>query len=219
MQDQIRPADWLEIVAGLRFDSFKLDVDDLRSGSSDFSRTDKLWSPRLGLILKPLRQSVALRQLSAAPTCRSRATSSAASTSTTRALKPERFDNYEIGAKWEPIDGLLATAAIYQLDRTNTRAPGRRPGPIVLTGASAAAGIELGLERSITSRWQISAGYALQKAEITETTAAAPAGRERPAGAAPQLLAVEPLRLQRAARRRPRRHRPLEVLRVDQQCR
>ena len=31
-----RPADWLEIVAGLRFDSFKLDVDDLRgSGSAE----------------------------------------------------------------------------------------------------------------------------------------------------------------------------------------
>ena len=53
VQDQIRPADWLEIVAGLRFDSFKLKVDDLRAGSTDFSRTDNLWSPRLGLILKP----------------------------------------------------------------------------------------------------------------------------------------------------------------------
>ena len=31
MQDQIRPTDWPEIVAGVRFDSFKLHVDDLRS--------------------------------------------------------------------------------------------------------------------------------------------------------------------------------------------
>ena len=30
VQDQIRPADWLEIVAGLRFDRFKLDVDNLQ---------------------------------------------------------------------------------------------------------------------------------------------------------------------------------------------
>ena len=36
--------------------------------------------------------------------------------------KPERFDNYEVGAKWELPDGLLATAAVYQLDRSNTRA-------------------------------------------------------------------------------------------------
>ena len=50
----------------------------------------------------------------------------------------------------------------------------------MLTGAQRSRGIELGLERSITSRWLISAGYALQKAEITETTAAAPEGREVP---------------------------------------
>ena len=58
----------------------------------------------------------------AAPICRARATSSARSTSRSQALKPEKFDNYEVGAKWEPLPGLLATVALYQLDRTNTRA-------------------------------------------------------------------------------------------------
>jgi len=50
----------------------------------------------------------------------------------------------------------------------------------VLTGAQRSRGLEIGLERSITSRWLIAGGYALQKAEITETTAAAPEGREVP---------------------------------------
>jgi catecholate siderophore receptor len=50
----------------------------------------------------------------------------------------------------------------------------------VLTGAQRSRGIEVGLERSITSRWLVSGGYTLQKAEITKTTAAAPAGREVP---------------------------------------
>ena len=36
--------------------------------------------------------------------------------------------------------------------------------------AQRARGLELGLERSISDRWQVSAGYALQDAEITETT-------------------------------------------------
>jgi catecholate siderophore receptor len=96
-------------------------------------------------------------------------------------LKPERFDNVEFGAKWEPVEGLLATAAVYQLDRTNTRATDPlNPGVTVLTGEQRSKGIELGLERSITSRWLVSAGYTLQKAEITKTTTAAPAGREVP---------------------------------------
>ena len=92
-----------------------------RSGA-EFSRTDNLWSPRLGLILKPLRQPVALRQLQPLLPAAVGRPVQRRSTSTTEALKPERFDNYEVGAKWEPIDGLLATAAVYQLDRTNTRA-------------------------------------------------------------------------------------------------
>jgi catecholate siderophore receptor len=100
---------------------------------------------------------------------------------TTESLKPERFDNYEIGAKWEPIAGLLATAAVYRLDRTNTRATDPlHPEVTVLTGAQRSRGVELGLERSVSDRWQISAGYAWQKAEITKTTAAAPKGREVP---------------------------------------
>jgi len=38
----------------------------------------------------------------------------------------------------------------------------------------------LALERSITSHWQISAGYALQDADVTKTTTAAPAGSNLP---------------------------------------
>ena len=41
-------------------------------------------------------------------------------------------------------------------------------------------GLELGLERSIASRLQVSAGYALQDSEIRRTTSAAPAGRQVP---------------------------------------
>jgi catecholate siderophore receptor len=50
----------------------------------------------------------------------------------------------------------------------------------VLTGKQRSRGLELGLERSVTSRWLISGGYTLQDAEITQTTAAAPRGRKVP---------------------------------------
>ncbi|HEX8839578.1 MAG TPA: TonB-dependent receptor, partial [Sphingomicrobium sp.] len=68
-----------------------------------------------------------------------------------------------------------------RLDRTNTRATDpNNPAVTVLTGAQRSRGLELGLERSMTSRWLIAGGYALQKAEITSTTTAAPAGRQVP---------------------------------------
>ncbi|GAA4713489.1 TonB-dependent siderophore receptor [Sphingomonas lutea] len=172
VQEQLRPTDWLEIVAGLRFDRFKLEVDDLRAGSSDYDRTDNLWSPRLGLVLKPTERMSVYGSFSRSYLPQSGDQFSGL-TSASAQLKPERFDNLEIGGKWEPIEGLLATAAVYQLDRTNSQSPNPDPSlPPLLTGEQRSRGIELGLERSITDRWQVSAGYALQKAEIRERTSA-----------------------------------------------
>jgi catecholate siderophore receptor len=174
VQDQIRPADWLEIVAGLRFDSFRLRVDDFRPvpQGGEFSRRDRLWSPRLGVIVKPLERLSLYGSFSRSYLPQSGDQFSGLDVNT-ETLKPERFDNLEAGAKWEPIEGLLATAAVYQLDRTNTRvANPDGSGTFLLTGAQRTRGLELGLERSITDRWQVSAGYALQKAEIIERTTA-----------------------------------------------
>jgi catecholate siderophore receptor len=180
VQDQLRPADWLEIVAGLRFDSFRLDVDDFRPSSPGaFDRRDHLWSPRLGIVLKPTDDLSFYANYSRSYLPQSGDQFSSL-TDVTDGLKPERFDNYEVGAKWEVLDGLLATAAIYQLDRTNTRATDPQTQLTVLTGAQRSRGIELGLERSISNRWRVSGGYTMQQAKITETTTAAPAGRRVP---------------------------------------
>ncbi len=181
VQDQIRPARWLEIIAGLRFDSFRLHVADFSlAGGGEFARRDNLWSPRLGVVLKP-RDNLSLYASYSRSYLPQSGDQFSSLDSDRAALKPERFDNYELGAKWEILHGLLATAAIYQLDRSNTRASDPLdPTRIVLTGAQRSRGVELGLERSVTSRWLVSAGYTLQKAEITETTSAAPKGREVP---------------------------------------
>lgn len=169
-QQQLRPASWIEIVAGLRFDRFSIDVEGVTNGA-EFERTDQLWSPRFGLILKPLTNLSLYGSYSRSYLPQSGDQFNSL-TVTSEALKPERFDNFEIGAKWEPVSGLLATVAVYQLDRKNSQAPGPVAGTVVQTGAQRSRGIELGLERNVTDRWQISAGYAYQKAEIRERTSA-----------------------------------------------
>jgi catecholate siderophore receptor len=172
IQDQIRISPMFEVVAGLRYDHFELDVDDLRGAGAEFGRSDDLWSPRLGLIFKPTANLSLYASYSRSYLPQSGDQFGGLDV-TTEALKPEKFDNYELGAKWEPIEGLLATAAIYQLDRSNTRAPDPDgSGNIVLTGEQRSRGLELGLERSISDNWQVSAGYAWQKAEIRERTTA-----------------------------------------------
>jgi catecholate siderophore receptor len=177
VQTQLRPSDFLEIVAGLRFDRFKLRVDDERAGVLTRSRSDNLLSPRLGLVLKPRRNLSVYGSYSRSYLPQSGDQFSGL-TQTTEALKPERFDNLEVGSKWEPGNGLLATVALYRLDRSNTQAANPNPLlPSLLTGATRTRGLEVGLERSIGARWQVSAGYALQHSEIRRTTTAAPAGR------------------------------------------
>lgn len=178
VQGQIRPTDFLEIVAGLRFDRFKLRVDDEREGVATRSRTDDLVSPRLGLVLKPRDNLSVYGSYSRSYLPQSGDQFSGLS-ATTDQLKPERFDNKEVGAKWEPLDGLLATVALYQLDRKNTQSRDSED-RIVLTGATRTRGLELGLERSISAHWQVSAGYALQKSEIRRDTTAAAAGNKTP---------------------------------------
>jgi len=175
-QDQIRPAEWLEIIAGVRFDSFNLTVDDLRAAGGEFGRTDHFISPRIGVVLKPNPKLSFYGSFSRSYLPQSGDQFGGLDINT-ETLKPERFDNYEIGAKWEPIDGLLATAAIYQLDRTNTRiANPDGSGTFILSGKQRSKGLELDVAGNVTSRWQVSAGYALQKAEVTEATTACPSG-------------------------------------------
>jgi len=177
VQEQLRPASWIEIVAGIRYDSFKIDIDDLRPTSpGQFGRRDKLWSPRIGLVFKPTGKLSVYSSYSRSYLPQSGDQFSSL-TNVTEGLKPERFDNYEVGAKWEVLDGLLATAAVYQLDRTNTRATDPNDQThTVLTGAQRSRGIELGLERSVTSRWLVSGGYAYQNAKVTSSTTACVSG-------------------------------------------
>jgi catecholate siderophore receptor len=180
VQDQLRISPAFEIVAGLRFDSFRLHVDDLRGPGAMFNRRDNLWSPRLGLIAKPA-EKVSLYASYSRSYLPQSGDQFSSLTDVTAGLKPERFDNYEVGAKWELLKGLLATVATYQLDRSNTRATDPLdPSHTVLTGQQRTRGLEIGIERSVTSRWLVSGGYSLQKAEITQSTVAAPAGREVP---------------------------------------
>lgn len=175
VQDQISIGHHVDVIAGIRYDRFELDVVD-RFGGPAFVRNDNLWSPRFGLVLKPVAQTslYASYTRSFLPQSGDQFTSLNV---TTAALEPERFDNYEVGVKWDIRPNLSATAAIYQLDRTNTRAAGPVAGTTVLSGAQRSRGFELGITGQITRDWQATLGYGYTDAKIVETTVNAPAGR------------------------------------------
>ncbi len=176
IQDQIKINKYLQITGGVRYDNFEIELLNKRNGQK-FSRVDNLISPRVGIVLKP-QDSVSLYtsySVSYLPSAGDQFNSLSASSET---LKPEELQNYEVGAKWDVNPRLNLSAAIYQLDRTNTRANDpNNAGFFVLTGESRTKGIELAASGKITDKWQVIAGYAHQDAVITSTSSAAAAGK------------------------------------------
>lgn len=177
LQDQIDITKYLQVIGGLRFDSFDMNYHDNRTGTN-LSRTDGLVSPRLGLILKP-QDNLSFYTSYSSSYLPSSGDQFATLTAQTQSLKPEHLENYEVGSKWDVNPSLNLSAAIYQLDRTNTSATDpSNPTNLVPTGASRTRGIELGGTGYITDSWQVIGGYAFQDAEITQTTTAASAGKK-----------------------------------------
>lgn len=175
VQDQVELTKHVQLLAGARFDRFDLDFNNKRN-TDDFSRTDDLFSPRAGLVVKPIEplSLYASYSISYLPSSGDQFSSL---TSITDTLKPEKFRNYEIGAKWDLRDVSL-TAAVYQLDRTRTRATDPNdPTRTVQTGSQRSEGFELGVAGNVTDKWLIAGGYTYQDAEITSTTAAAVKGQ------------------------------------------
>ena len=176
IQDQIDLAPWLQLIGGVRFDHFDLEFADNLS-STLLSRTDDAWSPRGGVIIKPTVNSSLYASYSKSFLPQSGDQFSSLDP-TTAALEPETFENIEIGMKIEPREGLTFSAALYRLDRENTRAIEPNTNVTVLTGAQRSKGLEISLAGSVTERWEVLAGYTLQDAEITRNTTSATAGTE-----------------------------------------
>ena len=100
-------------------------------------------------------------------------------TTITQQVEPERFNNYEVGVKWDMVPSLTMTTAVYRLDRTNTRSTDPNdPTRIIQTGSQRTNGYELALNGNLTPAWAIAGGYAYQNAYVTSATASAAAGAQ-----------------------------------------
>lgn len=175
VQDQIELAPFLQIVGGVRYDSFKINADNLLSSTSA-GRTDHKWSPRAGVIVKP-RANISLYGSYTKTFLPQSGDQFSALDATQATLAPEEFKNLEVGAKWDVTPTLALTAAAYRLDRENSRFNDPVTGLPQLSGKTRTRGIELSATGKILPQWQVSLGYALQDGKIRSSTTAAPAGR------------------------------------------
>ena len=110
---------------------------------------DNLVSPRVGVVFKPVTP-LSLYGTYSVSYLPSSGDQFSSLTNITQQVKPERFNNYEVGAKWDVMPDLALTTAVYRLDRTNTRSTDPNdPTRIVQTGSQRTNGYELGVNGRI----------------------------------------------------------------------
>lgn len=168
LQDQIELLPELQIVAGIRYDNFRMRSENLMESDLNrkAQRTDRKWSPRLGLIVKP-QPNVSFYASYSKSFLPQSGEQFLVLDKNTKALAPEAFRNLEAGLKWDIRSDLSLSAAIFQLDRSNARAAIDPDTSLpLITGKSRTKGFEIQLAGRIIPEWQLSAGYSYQDGKI-----------------------------------------------------
>jgi catecholate siderophore receptor len=172
IQDQLDIGEHFKIIAGVRFDSFDIDVIDvvevnngIGDGNSGFlGREDEEVSPRLGVIYKPQEDISIYASYNKSFLPRSGDQFLTLSL-TSQALAPEEFKNLEVGIKWDIVESLSFTASAFDLERENgvTIDPNNVDRTILI--GTETRGVELQLVGNITDSWSLNLGYSNFDAE------------------------------------------------------
>jgi catecholate siderophore receptor len=171
VQDQIEINRHLQFVAGVRFDSFDLASTDRRTLVTN-GRVDNVFSPRVGMIVKPM-DNLSIYASYSVSHLPSGGDQFSALTPGLIVAKPEKFENTELGIKYDYSQRLQFTAAVYNLDRFNQRLPDpNNAGFFILSGKTKTRGFEAGVNGYITDEWQVAGGYAYTDARIDSDVSA-----------------------------------------------
>lgn len=169
LQDQIEITQYIDVIAGIRFDNFDLKFRNGLDGQR-LARVDNIWSPRAGLVVKPFEE-LSLYGSWSRSFLPSGGDQFNVLTVTESNLEPQGFLNYEAGFKAQVLPRLFFTGALYQLDRTNVPIAA---GPFANTqvGLTRTRGGEITLTGYLTDEWQVALGYGHQAAKVLNGNAA-----------------------------------------------
>ncbi len=164
VNDQIEVNPYLDIVVGLRFDSFDFAVDvvdpvlfDIGVVSIDpRSSTDDRVSPRAGVIFKP-QENVSF-YASYSESFLPRSGEQFATISGGDPFDPDVFETGEIGVKWDFVPGMSFTAAYFQNEQTRADRDDITGENFEVRGLEI-DGFELQLQGNVTEQLFVTAGY------------------------------------------------------------
>ena len=164
VNDQIEVNPYLDIVVGLRFDSFDFAVDVVDPVLFDTgvvsidprSSTDDRVSPRAGVIFKP-QENVSL-YASYSESFLPRSGEQFATISGGDPFDPDVFETAEIGVKWDFVPGMSFTAAYFQNEQTRADRDDVTGENFEVRGLEI-DGFEMQLQGNVTEQLFVTAGY------------------------------------------------------------
>ena len=172
IQDEIAVSDNFDIILGGRFDSFDMETDDIGRNTYGLSRTDEKFSPRAGLVFKPQENISVYGSYSQSFLPRTGEQFAGLRRSSPGSvqsdiLSPDEFENLEAGLKWDLIDGLSFTAAVFKNESTRATRADANADETEVQGLSV-DGFELQLEGEVTDRLYVRAGYSNLTGETSD---------------------------------------------------
>jgi catecholate siderophore receptor len=170
-RDTIEITRFLQVIAGARFDRFDLTATDMNvPGGKTRERVDDKVSPQAAVILKPI-ENLSIYGMYSVSYLPASGDQFSALNNGTLILEPQKFENKEVGVKWNINPRLLWTAAVYELERTNVPiADPSGNGLFIPSGSHRIRGFETALNGYVTPDWQSVFGYAYTDARITSNT-------------------------------------------------
>jgi catecholate siderophore receptor len=169
VRDTIEVTRWLQLIAGARFDRFDMSALDMNTNRQR-ARVDDKVSPQAAVIVKPI-DNLSIYTAYSISYLPASGDQFSSLTDGTLILEPQKFENTEVGVKWNINPKLLFSTAVYNLNRTNQPiADGNNPGFFFPSGSTLTRGFEASLTGYVTDAWQSSLAYAYTDAKITSAT-------------------------------------------------
>ena len=174
-QNQISLTKNIIFVLGGRLDFSEQKYEDLLNSEESFERNDTVFSPRVGVVIKPSEDLSFYASYSRSFTpvvgrTRVLLDPETGESEIGEPFKPERGTQYEVGVKANLFnDRVSTTLSFYDLERTNVAAQGlSEPLSQLQIGKQRSRGIELDIAGEIVPGWNLAASYAYTDTEILD---------------------------------------------------
>ena len=167
IQDQIEFTEWLDVIVGIRFDSFDIEVFNVLANETR-KRKDEEVTPRFGVVLKP-RENVSIYGSYSESFLPRSGEQFANINGSNNALDPDTFSNLEAGVKWDIANDLSLTTAIFEIEQSSPQVADNDPSTLDVID-STIKGFEAQLHGHVTERWFVSTGYSYLDGEQVSRT-------------------------------------------------